>query len=318
MILSLALCYWIIIPAHADDQNHIGLVVQFDDSNIVTKCISFSGDSINGYEVLQQSGLTVLADFSSMGAAMCKIGDVGCGEDNCWCQFPPTYWSYWHMAGNNWSYSQLGASLYNVQNGAVEGWRWGEGDPPTQIYSFDDICISATVTPTASDTPIPTTTTVQPTETTNVTTEVSNENSTPYTIYFDTSSSSSSSSATPSPSFTPASTSAVLSATFTPDTPIEIQGATLIVEIVDSVTPTITPTEKIKAAHAKATRQAKKTENCLKETMENFIPPTVLPSPTEIPPPAASENQGMFKFMAVLILLLFLASVGAWVLKKRT
>lgn len=314
-IILICLAYWVIIPAQAEGESHVALVVQFDDSNIVTKCVSFSGDQITGYDVLERSGLGLSAEFGSMGAAICKIGNTGCPEDNCWCQFTPTYWSYWHLVDNNWSYSQLGASLNHVQNGAVEGWRWGKADPPSVNYSFEQICQLATATSTASDTPAPTATTEPPTVTPTLHNEENGEeNSTPFTIYFDTSSGSS----TPSPTWTLAPISAISGNTAIPtnDT-VEIQGSTPTIDIVNGETPSVTPTDKVKSADKKATRQAKKTEASYQKTMESLPSPSVQPSPTETPQNSISDNQGIYKFLVVLVLLLIIASAGTFVLMKR-
>jgi len=313
-ILSWLGC-WVIIPAQAEGESRIALVVQFDDSNIVTKCVPFSGNQITGYEVLERSGLGLSVEFGSMGAVVCKIGETGCSENNCWCEFPPTYWSYWHLVDNSWSYSQLGASLYNVQNGSVEGWRWGEGEPPTANYTFDQICQPATSTPTASDTPVPTATEEQPTATTEL---INQEESTPFTIYLDTSSSDVT---TPTATWTMAATLAISTDSTTPYPVVEMQGEiqnqTPTVEIIQNETPTVTPTQKIKAAQMKATRQAKKTQDSYQKTMESYPTPTAIPSQTQIPQTTPSDNQGMIKFLVVLVLLLIMASAGTWILRKR-
>jgi hypothetical protein len=116
-IIIVCLGWWIIVPAQAEGESHVALVVQFDASNIVTKCVSFSGDQITGYDVLERSGLGLSAEFGSMGAAICKIGNTVCPEDNCWGEVPPTYWSYWHVVDNSVSYFQLGASFTLCRTG---------------------------------------------------------------------------------------------------------------------------------------------------------------------------------------------------------
>ncbi|MBN1145967.1 MAG: hypothetical protein JXA78_01825 [Anaerolineales bacterium] len=133
--------------------NRVGLVVQFESGSIEAYCIAFEEESLSGFEILQRSGLEVIADFSGAGAAVCKIETFGCPVDRCLdCQLP-SYWSYWHLEEGNWVYSQLGASLSQAHHGDVEGWRWGPGQPPEQVISFEEICTAATDTPTPSSTP---------------------------------------------------------------------------------------------------------------------------------------------------------------------
>ena len=145
---------------HAVDlsNNQAGLVAQFDDGSIETRCVQFSEESISGYELLVRSEIPFVAAFSSLGAAICKIREDGCSQDNCFCQSPPDYWSYWHLDGDEWVYSVAGASSSQVVDGSVEGWRWGPGLPPGKVIPFETICAQPSETPTSgyltnSDTP---------------------------------------------------------------------------------------------------------------------------------------------------------------------
>lgn len=142
------------INTNAQDVNRAGLIVQFGDGSTAERCVSFSEDSISGYDVLQRSGLSIVASLDAMGAAVCKIGDQGCPAADCFCNFPE-YWSYWHQQGGKWAYGQAGSSGYQVQDGAVEGWRWGQGEPPS-MRTFEQICSSPpTKAPSATYTQLP-------------------------------------------------------------------------------------------------------------------------------------------------------------------
>ena len=54
------------------------------------------------------------------------------------------YWSYWRLAGDEWTYSTQGAAHTRVRAGDVDGWRWGAGTvdiaeaPPA--VAFDALC----------------------------------------------------------------------------------------------------------------------------------------------------------------------------------
>jgi len=134
-----------------------GLAVQFADGNVEIRCVYFDEESISGYELLLRSEIPIVAAFSSQGAAICKIGEDGCPAENCFCQSPPDYWSYWRLTGGEWIYSPVGASSSQVVDGDVEGWRWGSGLPPGEVISIETICAQPTETltpvqPTASKT----------------------------------------------------------------------------------------------------------------------------------------------------------------------
>lgn len=159
LLIFILLLGFVNLPnSSAQEPNRVGLVVQFGDGSTATRCISFAGQSITGYEVLHRSGLSILEAFDSLqGAAICKIGGDGCPADDCFCAMPD-YWSYWHLQGGSWVYAPSGSSSYQVQNGAVEGWHWSQGNPPS-VMTFDQICA-----PVAPDTPVPTDTPILATD----------------------------------------------------------------------------------------------------------------------------------------------------------
>ncbi len=152
----------------AQQPNRVGLVVDFGDQHI-TRCVEFAESEITGYEVLRRTDLDLVVSASGgMGVAICDINNTsGCPASDCFCQCKGStciYWAYHHLIDGSWQYSQLGASNYEVRDGDVEGWAWGEGSmndaaaPP--VIPFDQICA-----PLATDTPVPTDTPIPPTNT---------------------------------------------------------------------------------------------------------------------------------------------------------
>ncbi len=145
--------------ALAQGANQAGIVVQYGDGSVVTYCVTFSGESISGYEALLATGLEVEAAFDpSLGAAVCGLNGEGCTASDCFCRYPD-YWSYWHLQGEAWVYSGAGVSNSHLHAGEVDGWRWGTGDPPP-VVPFDQIC--APPPPTETVTPLPTKTATSP------------------------------------------------------------------------------------------------------------------------------------------------------------
>jgi len=128
--------------AIAQESGRVGLVVQFDEETVLAGCLDIGGQDLSGQDILQLSGLDLdLYYDASQEVAVCRVNELGCESDQCFCQFPD-YWSYWHTEGNEWVYSGRGASTHMSQSGTVEGWRWGSGVPPLQI-SFEQICSSS-------------------------------------------------------------------------------------------------------------------------------------------------------------------------------
>jgi hypothetical protein len=133
---------------------------------VQTKCVSFAEPVISGEELLTRSGMTVVINSNSgLGGAVCSINGYGCAypSQDCFCKCQGVkceYWAYYHWVGGAWQYSQVGPASYQVKNGALEGWSWGQGNfssgtiPPT--VKFEDVCTSPTTTP-PTDIPEPST-----------------------------------------------------------------------------------------------------------------------------------------------------------------
>ncbi|MGC9359830.1 MAG: hypothetical protein ACP5G7_05550 [Anaerolineae bacterium] len=146
-------------PVRAQPPNRVALVVYFGDRT-VTRCVNFEERQITGYDVLERSGLEITASYGPMGAAICAIEGVGCSAERCLLCEAPKYWSYWRVVDGAWTYLQRGSSLVEVTDGEVQGWAWGEGNPPP-IVAFDDVCEPLTVAdaPPPVETPMPASTT---------------------------------------------------------------------------------------------------------------------------------------------------------------
>ena len=141
-------------PGQAQAPNQVGLVVQLGDGTLITRCIGFDEAEINSYDLLLRSGLNVVVSGdSTVGLTVCSIEDEGCPASDCFCQCKGstcTYWSYWHLIDGAWQYSALGASGHVAAPGSVEGWSWGEAEPPPAV-PFAELCV-----PPPTDTPVPT------------------------------------------------------------------------------------------------------------------------------------------------------------------
>jgi hypothetical protein len=154
-------------PASAAGPNQAGLVVRLGDGEVLTRCVEFEEAEISGHDLLLRAGLQVVSrQEPGNGSTICAIEEVGCPATNCFCQCNGstcTYWSYWSLVGDQWSYAQLGVDSQMVQPGAVEGWSWGEKEEPP-VMSFEEICAPETVPPepTATATVVPTSTPAPP------------------------------------------------------------------------------------------------------------------------------------------------------------
>ncbi len=141
-------------PAAAAQEgpNRAALVVRFSDGRVETRCVSFETAAITGAELLERSGLGPILDYSGgLGGAVCSIAGEGCAfpREDCFCRCQGAmceYWAYYHGLDGRWLYSEVGATSYQVTDGALEGWSWGKGnfssgtEPP--LFSFEEVCAS--------------------------------------------------------------------------------------------------------------------------------------------------------------------------------
>ncbi len=146
--------------------NRAGVVVRFGNGEVVTACVTFNEPTISGLDLLERSGLPVISQQSSIGAAVCKIGRDGCDypATSCFCardqQGRAVYWAFYRREAGTWRYSNLGASNVVVNDGDLHGWAWGAGDansgavPPD--LELNDVCSQTPILPTT----VPTATTI--------------------------------------------------------------------------------------------------------------------------------------------------------------
>jgi hypothetical protein len=152
--------------AQQPDQRRAGLVVVHGDGSVASVCVAFSEESISGAELLRRSGLGVTLDpYGGLGYGVCAIGGEGCpaGQD-CFCQCratPCAYWVYSHRRPDgSWAISGAGASSWQVHDGDVDGWVWGDGSTAPPGVAFEQVCPSGAAPPvsptTVSEPPPPT------------------------------------------------------------------------------------------------------------------------------------------------------------------
>jgi hypothetical protein len=88
-----------------------------------------------------------------LGYGVCAIGGEGCpaGQD-CFCECrgsPCAYWVYSHLGPDgSWAISGVGASGWEVRDGDVDGWVWGDGSAAPPVVAFEEICPSQGAGPT--------------------------------------------------------------------------------------------------------------------------------------------------------------------------
>ena len=143
-----------------------GLALVHGDGRVVTRCVTFSEESISGLTLLQRSGLALEMASGGLGSAICTLDGEGCPASDCFCRCkggPCAYWNYFHRnADGSWTYSGVGASMWTLHDGDVDGWVWGDGATAPAALAFEDVCatgapaaVAPTGVPTATPAPAP-------------------------------------------------------------------------------------------------------------------------------------------------------------------
>jgi hypothetical protein len=165
LVLLLLLVPGLVGPALADDPPQAGLVIQFDDGRVVTRCVPVEGDEFTGADLLTSSGLNVIIDASTgMGITVCRVEGLGCDypAERCFCRCMGggtcRYWNYYYRdpGQSDWVYSPLGAVLRKIKPGSVEAWIWADGHtPPSKGLAFEAMCAPPAPTPAPAHTLVP-------------------------------------------------------------------------------------------------------------------------------------------------------------------
>jgi hypothetical protein len=107
----------------AQDPDEAHVIVQFDDEELTGRQIEFTAP-ISGLKALELTGLEVVTKDFGFGIAVCSIEGVGCPADDCFCD-PVNFWNNFYWDGSAWQGYMVGADASVINDGAVEGWRWG-------------------------------------------------------------------------------------------------------------------------------------------------------------------------------------------------
>lgn len=147
------------VSAQQEGPHYAGLVIVHGDGRVITRCVSFSEETISGLDLLRRSGLALtVSPFGGMGYGVCAIDGEGCGEgEACFCQCesaPCRYWVYSHRRPDgSWALSGVGASGRRLADGDVDGWVWGDGSVAPPHLEFSEICPAQKPSPSPLATP---------------------------------------------------------------------------------------------------------------------------------------------------------------------
>jgi len=131
----------------AGEVNVAGIVIDYGNARVTFAVVPFTEDSLSGMDLLDRSGLSMLAvEFGGLGSAVCIIEDVGCDLSACRARLCQTgdpnspFWQYVQQTDDGvWEAAPLGASSSTVVDGDVDGWFWSGQVPDGDSMSLEVI-----------------------------------------------------------------------------------------------------------------------------------------------------------------------------------
>ena len=124
------------------------VVVDTGSGAVWSACVSFSG-SISGIEALERAR-DVITDlnpvydqYSGLGKAVCRLRGVGTDPPDCLGKSV----NYWSLSVNG-RVAPVGAGAVTLEDGDVEGWRYGSGGTPRAASAGTEAAAAPAVTTT--------------------------------------------------------------------------------------------------------------------------------------------------------------------------
>jgi hypothetical protein len=109
---------------NASAAHHAYVVVQHGASaSSLQKCVGFSGDTIDGQSLMDQSGVEYQTQTFSFGKAVCQIDNEPKQYTKCFADSGPN-WTLFVETGGAWTVAQTGYGQVTLHDKDALGWRY--------------------------------------------------------------------------------------------------------------------------------------------------------------------------------------------------
>lgn len=108
---------------NAGATHHAYVVVEHLSGTSVQKCVGFSGDTIDGKTLMDQSGITYQTQTFSFGLGVCAVDKEPQTFTQCFPKNQP-YWSLFVETSGAWATAQVGFDQEKLHDSAALGWRY--------------------------------------------------------------------------------------------------------------------------------------------------------------------------------------------------
>lgn len=108
---------------NASAPHHAYVVVQHLSGASVQKCVGFTGDTIDGKALMDQSGINYQTQTFSFGLGVCSVDSEPAQFTECFPKDKP-YWSLFVETAGTWAPAQVGFDHETLHDADALGWRY--------------------------------------------------------------------------------------------------------------------------------------------------------------------------------------------------
>ena len=108
---------------NASAPHHAYVVVEHQSGKTVQKCVGFTGDTIGGQALMDQSGIKFQTQTYSFGKAACAVDDEPASFTQCLPQNAP-YWALFIEDKGAWTTAQTGYDAVTLKDKDALGWHY--------------------------------------------------------------------------------------------------------------------------------------------------------------------------------------------------
>ena len=108
---------------NASAPHHAYVVVQHLSGALVQRCVGFTGDTINGKALMDQSKVPYQTQTFSFGLGICSVDNEPQTFTQCFPANQP-YWSLFVEDGGTWTLAQQGFDQLSLKDHEALGWRY--------------------------------------------------------------------------------------------------------------------------------------------------------------------------------------------------
>ena len=109
--------------ANASAPHHAYVVVEHMSGTSLQRCVGFTGDTIDGQTLMDQSGIEYQAQTFSFGKGVCQVDSEPAQFSTCFPANQPTWWTFVETSGA-WACAQTGYTAVTLHDKEALGWRY--------------------------------------------------------------------------------------------------------------------------------------------------------------------------------------------------